>query len=109
MLEAAELDGATSRQKMLHIVVPLMSPYILFHFINGLIFGFQYFTEVFIMTRGGPGTATLVYSMYLFQNAFQYFKMGYASAMAWFMFIVVLLATLIIFRTSARRIYYAGS
>jgi multiple sugar transport system permease protein len=109
MLEAAELDGATSRQKMLHIVVPLMSPYILFHFINGLIFGFQYFTEVFIMTRGGPGTATMVYSMYLFQNAFQYFKMGYASAMAWFMFIVVLLATLIIFRTSARRIYYAGS
>jgi multiple sugar transport system permease protein len=109
LLEAAELDGATNWKKLLHITVPLMSPYILFHFINGLIFGFQYFTEVFIMTRGGPGTATLVYSMYLFQNAFQFFKMGYASAMAWFMFLVVLVATLIIFRTSARRVYYAGS
>jgi multiple sugar transport system permease protein len=108
MLEAAELDGATNFRKLIHITVPLMSPYILFHVINGLIFGVQYFTEVFIMTRGGPGTATLVYSMYLFQNAFQYFKMGYASAMAWIMFIIVLVATFIVFRTSARRVYYAG-
>ena len=108
MLEAAELDGATSFQKLIHITVPLMSPYILFHVINGLIFGFQYFTEVFIMTRGGPGTATTVYSMYLFQNAFQYFKMGYASAMAWIMFIIVVIATLVVFRSSAKRVYYAG-
>jgi multiple sugar transport system permease protein len=108
LLDAAELDGANELQKLFNITVPLMSPYILFHTINGLIFGFQYFTEVFIMTRGGPGTATLVYSMYLFQNAFQYFKMGYASAMAWILFGVVLIATLIIFRSSAKRIYYGG-
>jgi multiple sugar transport system permease protein len=109
MLEAAELDGATSLRKLVHITVPLMGPYILFHVINGLIFGFQYFTEVFIMTRGGPGTATTVYSMYLFQNAFQFFKMGYASAMAWIMFIIVVIATIVVFRSSAKRIYYAGS
>jgi multiple sugar transport system permease protein len=109
MLEAAELDGANSFRKLLHITVPLMGPYILFHVINGLIFGFQYFTEVFIMTRGGPGTATTVYSMYLFQNAFQFFKMGYASAMAWIMFIIVVIATIVVFRSSAKRIYYAGS
>lgn len=108
LLEASELDGATNWRKLLSITIPLMGPYILFHFINGLIFGFQYFTEVFIMTRGGPGTATMVYSMYLFQNAFQYFKMGYASAMAWIMFIIVVIATVIVFRSSAKRIYYAG-
>jgi multiple sugar transport system permease protein len=108
LMDAAELDGANEGQKLWYITTPLMSPYILFHTINGLIFGFQYFTEVFIMTRGGPGTATLVYSMYLFQNAFQYFKMGYASAMAWILFGIVLLATLIIFRSSAKRIYYGG-
>jgi multiple sugar transport system permease protein len=71
LMEAAELDGANNWHKLIYITVPLMGPYILFHVINGLIFGFQYFTEVFIMTKGGPGTATLVYSMYLFQNAFQ--------------------------------------
>ncbi len=108
LLEASDLDGANNFQKLVRITMPLMSPYILFHIINGLIFGFQYFTEVAIMTRGGPGTATLVYSMYLYQNAFQYFKMGYASAMAFFMLILVLIATFIVFRSSAKRVYYAG-
>jgi multiple sugar transport system permease protein len=86
-----------------------MSPYILFSVIIGLIGGFQYFVEVYVMTGGGPNQATNVYANYLYQNAFQYFKMGYASAMAWLLFIIIVVCSVIVFRSSARRVYYGGS
>lgn len=108
LYEAAELDGATAWQKTIYLTLPFMSPYILFSVILMLIGIFQYFTQVFVMTNGGPADATRVYAMYLYQNAFTFFKMGYASAMAWLMFVMVVLLTLLIFRTSARRVYYGG-
>jgi multiple sugar transport system permease protein len=108
--EAAELDGATSWQKTVAITAPMMSPYILFMLIMGLIGSFQYFTQAWVMTNGtgGPANSTMMYPMYLFQNAFQFFKMGYACAMAWLLFVAIVAATAIIFRTSARYVYYGG-
>jgi len=108
LYEAAAIDGASSLQRIRHITIPFMSPYLLFATVTGLIFGFQYFTQVFIMTNGGPAFSTTVYAMYLYMNAFQYFKMGYASAMAWILFLIVATASLVIFRTTARRVYYGG-
>lgn len=108
LYEAADLDGASALHKTLRITLPLLSPVILFNVIMGLIGAFQYFTQAFIMTDGGPAQATLFYALYLYRNAFSFFHMGYASAMAWFLFLVVLVCTLLIFNTSARWVYYGG-
>lgn len=107
--EAAQLDGASTWQRLVHITLPFMSPYFLFNAINGLILSFQYFLQPFVMTQGGPAESTTMYAVYLYQNAFQYYRMGYASAMGWILFVVIALFTLILFKTSARRVYYGGS
>jgi multiple sugar transport system permease protein len=108
LLEAATLDGAGGLQRVLYVTLPLLSPVILFNLVMGVIGGFQIFTQAFVMTNGGPLDATLFYALYLYQNAFVFFKMPYASAMAWLLFLVVLLATFVIFRSSARFVYYEG-
>jgi multiple sugar transport system permease protein len=110
LYEAADLDGASSWQKTLHVTAPMMSPYFLFMLIMGMIGSFQYFTQAWVMTNGtgSPANSTMMYPMYLFQNAFQFFKMGYACAMAWLMFVVIVVATAFVFRTSARFVYYGG-
>ena len=87
--EAAELDGASASAAAPAHHLPFMSPYFLFSAINGLIFGFQYFLQAFVMTQGGPAESTTFYSLYLYQNAFQYYRMGYASAMGWILFVIV--------------------
>jgi len=74
----------------------------------GLIGTFQYFTQAYVMTNGGPRDSTTFYALHLFNRAFMDFKMGYASAMAWILFLLALVCTLVIFRTSARWVYYAG-
>ncbi len=106
--EAAVLDGANNWQKTRHVTLPLLTPVIFFHLVNGTIWAFQYFTIAFVMTDGGPANATLFYSLYLYRNAFEYLKMGYASAMAWILFIVVMAATLIILRSSKGWVHYEG-
>jgi multiple sugar transport system permease protein len=106
LYEAAEIDGASAWSKVLNIALPMISPAILFNVIIGLIGAFQYFTQAYVMTQGGPMNATLFYALYLYRNAFQYFKMGYAAAMAWILLLLVLITTLLVFRTSARWIYY---
>ncbi|NPV79438.1 MAG: sugar ABC transporter permease [Firmicutes bacterium] len=106
LYEAAEIDGATSWHKTIHITLPLLSPTIFFNLVMGLIWSFQYFTEAFVMTRGGPANSTLFYSLYLYNNAFVYFKMGYASAMAWLLFLLVLLVTALTFRSSVKWVHY---
>ncbi len=106
LYEAAEIDGAPIWRKVFNIALPMISPAILFNVIIGVIGAFQYFTEAYVMTQGGPIHATLFYALYLYQNAFQYFKMGYASAMAWILLLLVLVVTLVIFRTSATWVYY---
>jgi multiple sugar transport system permease protein len=110
MLEAADLDGATTRQKIFYITLPMISPVILFNVITGLIGAFQYFTEVHVMTggTGSPADSTLMMSIYLYQSAFQFFKMGYASAQAWILFLIVIAFTFVLFRVSGRMVYYGG-
>ncbi|HUV05897.1 MAG TPA: sugar ABC transporter permease [Armatimonadota bacterium] len=110
LYEAASIDGASGWHKTRHITIPFMSPYIFFTAVMGIIGSVQYFTQVWVMTggTGGPANSTMFFAMYLFQNAFQLFKMGYACAMAWLLFIVILGATLLIFKSSARHIYYGG-
>ncbi|MGC9063094.1 MAG: carbohydrate ABC transporter permease [bacterium] len=108
LYESAELDGANALVKFRHITIPMISPVILFNVIMGLIGTFQYFTQAYLMTNGGPADSTLFYALYLYNNAFRYFKMGYASAMAWIMFLIILVLTLITFKISARWVYYAG-
>jgi multiple sugar transport system permease protein len=108
LYEAALIDGAGAWRKLWHITLPLISPVIFFNLVMGIIGYFQYFTQVWVMTRGGPSDSTTFYALYLFNNAFLFFKMGYASAMAWILFAITLVCTLIVFRTSSKWVYYSG-
>jgi multiple sugar transport system permease protein len=111
LLESAELDGANALRKTWHITLPMISPVIFYTLIINVIGYFQYFTEAWVMTAtregaaGGPANSLLFYAMYLYQSAFQQFKMGYASAQAWLLFLIVLVATVVLFRTSGW-VYY---
>jgi multiple sugar transport system permease protein len=108
LYEAAEIDGAGLWTKFRHVTIPMMSPVILFNLIAGVIDSFQTFTPAFLMTNGGPANASLFYGLYLYNNAFKWFKMGYASALAWLMFVIILLLTGLVFRSSIRWVYYEG-
>lgn len=108
LYEAASLDGATAWQKVRLITLPLLTPVIFFHLINGTIWAFQYFTEAYVMTGGGPANSTLFYALYLYNNAFVALKMGLASAQAWILFLIVMIATVIILRSSKGWVYYEG-
>lgn len=108
LYESAEIDGAGMLARFRHITLPMLSPVIFFNVIIGIIGGFQVFTQSYVMTRGGPNDATLFYAYHLFNNAFRFFNMGYASAMAWVLFVIVMLCTWMVFRSSARWVYYAG-
>jgi len=106
LYEAAEIDGAGSWAKFRTVTLPMISPTIFFNLIMGIIGSFQVFTSSFIMTQGGPAYATLFYVLYLYQKAFKYLQMGYACALAWILFGVILLLTLIVFKSSATWVYY---
>lgn len=106
--EAAALDGAGPLKRLVHVTLPAISPVIFFNLIMGVVGTFQYFTQTWVMTRGGPDNATLFYALHLYRNAFEYFKMGTACAMAWILFALTLAATLLVFKTSARWVYYEG-
>lgn len=108
LYEAAELDGAGTVRKTWHVTIPMLTPTIFFNLVLGVIGAFQSFTTVYVLTGGGPVDSTLFYALLLYRNAFSYFKMGYASAMAWLLFVFVLAITLIIFKTSGRWVYYEG-
>jgi len=85
-----------------------MTPIIFFNLVMGIIGSFQVFTQGYLMTGGGPHYATLFYVLYLYNNAFKWFKMGYASALAWVLFIIIMVFTALIFKSSAAWVYYAG-
>lgn len=104
--EAAKIDGAGRWAQMWHITIPMMSSVIFFNLILGLINSFQVFTAGYLMTDGGPQNATLFYVLYLYRVGFQYLKMGYAAALSWVLFFIILALTLIVFRTVGRRVYY---
>jgi multiple sugar transport system permease protein len=106
LYEAARLDGASSLRLVWHVTVPLVSPVILLNGVLGIINASQVFALPLIMTGGGPLNATLVYSITLFRNAFVYYKMGYASALAWIFFIFLFGLTLVSLRLSRRYVHY---
>ena len=108
LYEAAEIDGANAWHRFWAVTVPMISPVLFFNLVMGVIWSFQAFTNSYVMTNGGPNYATLMYVLYLYQNGFQYFQMGYASALAWVLFLVILLFTLLIFKSSAAWVYYEG-
>lgn len=107
LYEAAEIDGANWWSKFRHVTIPMISPALFFTLVIGFIGTFQVFTQAYVMTEGGPADSTLFYVLYLYRYAFNYFKMGYASAMAWLLFIVIVALTYIQFRLSSRWVYYA--
>lgn len=108
LYEAAAIDGAGRLARFRHVTLPLLTPSVFFTLIVGLIGAFQVFTTAYIMTAGGPQNSTLFYVLYLYRNAFENFQMGYASALAWVLFVVILLLTLLQFRLAHRWVFYEG-
>ncbi len=108
LYEAASLDGAGATSRFRHVTLPMITPVILFNVIMGLIGFFQFFTEAYVMTNGGPEDSTTFYAFRLFNRAFQDFQMGSASAMAWILFVIVLGCTAVVFKSSVRWVYYGG-
>lgn len=108
LYEAATVDGANAFQRFLHVTIPMCSPVILFNLIIGFIGAFQEFTLPWLLTNGGPAASTELYSLHLYRNAFQNLRMGYASALAWILFVVIVIFTVILFRSSGRWVYYGG-
>ncbi len=106
LYEAATIDGASAFQRMRRITLPLLTPVIFFNLVMGIIGAFQYFTEAFIMTRGGPEGSTSFYALYLFQRAWNYLDMGYACAMAWVVFVIVMVITGLVFRSQKRWVHF---
>ncbi len=110
LIEAAELDGANSWQKTRNVTIPMISPVILFNLIMGIIGTLQVFTVPYIMfPNGAPARSTYFYAVYLYDNAFRYHKMGYASAMGWIMFVMILVLTLGSLRLTEKHVHYQGS
>ena len=109
LYEAAEVDGATPWQRFWKITLPLITPSIFFNVVMGFIGSFRTFTQAYVMTGGGPADRTLFYVLYLFQKGFQDFRMGYASALAWILFLIVLGMTLFQMWLSKRWVYYEGT
>lgn len=108
LYEAAEIDGATFWQQLFFITIPMLTPTIFFNLIIGIISVFQYFIPAYVMTGGGPQYATTFYSLYTYQNAFEDFKFGYASSMAWILFLIVLFFTLLAFKGFSGKVFYQG-
>jgi multiple sugar transport system permease protein len=108
LYEAAMIDGAGPLRRTLVITLPMLTPVIFFNLVMGVIGAFQFFTPAYIMTNGGPEDSTQFYALYLFSRAWRYLDMGYASAMAWVLFLVVVVFTGILFRFQRKWVHYGG-
>ena len=106
LYEAAEIDGAGSWARFRAVTVPMISPTLLFNLILGVIGALKVFTLAFVATKGGPSYATWFLALHIYRQAFEYFRMGYASALAWILFFYILALTLILFRLSDLWVYY---
>ena len=104
--DAAAVDGASAPRQFISITLPMLSPTLLFTFVMGIIGSFQVFLQAYVMTQGGPLNSTMFYVLYLYRHGFVYFNMGYASALAWVLFIVILAITLLVFRSSPLWVFY---
>ena len=108
LYEAASIDGANRWQSFWKITLPMLTPTIFFNLVLSVISTFQTFTSAFVATNGGPLDSTLFYVLYIFRQGFEYFNMGYASALAWVLFLIILALTLVIVRSADRWVYYEG-
>ena len=106
LYEAAEIDGAAVMQRFRHITLPMLTPVIFFNLVLGIIGTFQVFTVAYVGTQGGPHNATRFYVLYLYEQGFAFLHMGFASAMAWVLFLFIMLLTLVQFWTATRWVYY---
>lgn len=106
--EAVEIDGGGIRHKLTAVTLPMMTPTIFFNLIIGIINGFQSFSEAYIMTQGGPNNASLFYVVYLYREAFTNQRMGAASAIAWVLFAIIMILSVVVFRSSRSWVYYEG-
>lgn len=106
LYEAASVDGASAWTKLVYVTLPLLSPIIFFNLVMGVIGSLQSFTIFFVLTAGGPNHASETIMLYLYKNAFQFLKMGYASALAWMLFFYIMILTVLVFRGSSRFVYY---
>jgi multiple sugar transport system permease protein len=106
LYEAAEIDGANYWQRFWNVTIPMMSPVIFFNLVIGLIAALQNFVPGYLMTQGGPQNSTLFYGLYIFRSAFRDFKMGYAAALSWVLFAIVLVLSVFVFRYLGRLVYY---
>jgi multiple sugar transport system permease protein len=106
LYEAAELDGAGAWARFIHVTLPMTSPVILFVTVTSMIGSFQVFTAAFVMTDGGPVNSTLFFVLHLYNYGWRFLKMGYASALAWVLFVIILGLTLFLLRMSGRLVYY---
>ncbi|MGQ9554560.1 MAG: carbohydrate ABC transporter permease [Anaerolineae bacterium] len=109
LYEAAELDGANQFERFRYVTLAWISPVIFFNLVMGIIASFQVFATSYVMTGGGPNNASLFYLLYLYQNAWQYFKMGYASALAWIAFAITMALTLLVIKSSPAWVYYESA
>lgn len=107
LYESAEIDGANELEKFIHITIPILSPTIFFNVVIGIIQVFQYFVPAYVMTSGGPQNSTMFYSLYTYQTAFDDFRLGYASALAWLLFLIVLGASSLAFYSSKKLVHYS--
>jgi multiple sugar transport system permease protein len=108
LYEAASIDGANSIRRFIHITIPMITPVIFFNLVVGIIGSFQIFTVAYVATQGGPNNATLFYVLYLYNQGFQFLHMGYASALAWVLFAIILAFTFIQLGLAKRWVYYEG-
>lgn len=106
LYEAAAVDGANFMHRFFRITMPMLTPIIFFNLVMQTIGGFLTFTQAFLITEGGPLDRTLFYALYLYERAFEYFQMGYASAMAWFILVVISIVTALLFKTSGSWVHY---
>jgi multiple sugar transport system permease protein len=106
LYEAAELDGANFWHRFRHVTIPMLSPVLFFNLLMGLIGALQTFTQGYIITNGGPQNATLFYALYLYRRAFTDFQMGYAAALAWVLFMIVLVLSVFVFRYLGQQVHY---
>ena len=106
LYEASAIDGANAFQRFFKITLPMISPTIFFNVVMAVISSFQYFTQAFVMTEGGPLNSTLFYNLYLYTKAYKELQMGYAAALAWIMFVIILFFTLLVIRSSSFWVYY---
>ncbi len=109
MYEAAEIDGAGMFARFRHVTLPMISPVLFYNIITTLINSFETFTQVYVMAGEIPRKNAQFFILYLYNNAFRYFKMGYASALAWIFFLILLFFTLMVFKSSSAWVYYEGT